>query len=130
MLSIKLGKFGLIDKMRSPCAGDYEYIGGVRQSSGSGENDVLSAGFLDNSRDIFVLGETGNVYYQGLGDYNYADIRSFESNDVIQLSGTSSDYTVSGNYLFYTNGNVDLVATFSELTQLDVQAALSSAIFV
>lgn len=112
-------------------AGDYVYDGnGVRQSSGYGQIDVLSAGFLDNSSDLFVLGESGNVYYQGLGNDDYANINKFESNDVIQLSGSLTDYTVAENNLFYTTGRIDLIATFIDLTQSDVQAALSSASFV
>lgn len=105
---------------------------------GFGEIDTLTGGglgseILDNATDVFVLGDSTSVYYQGGGATDYAVIVGFQTiaqspqPDVLQLKGTSSEYSVSGNELFYKS---DLIAVFDSASPFDVSLALSNANFI
>lgn len=105
---------------------------------GFGEIDTLTGGGVGDqiggdATDVFVLGDVNNVYYQGGGATDYAIIRDFETiaqspqPDVLQLKGTSSDYSASGNGLLYKG---DLIAVFDGATQSDVLSAVSNANFI
>jgi Ca2+-binding RTX toxin-like protein len=60
---------------------------------GVGEFDTLTGG---GGADTFVLGDATGSYYLGSGTADYAKITDFSiANDIIQLGGTSADYTIT-----------------------------------
>lgn len=73
---------------------------------GVNEIDTLTGG---SGKDVFVVGDSSNVYYEGLslfGNTDYAQIQDFQSGvDDIQLNGGISDYVFSGNsFIFLDDG--------------------------
>ncbi|MBW4451072.1 MAG: hypothetical protein KME38_30745 [Spirirestis rafaelensis WJT71-NPBG6] len=108
-------------------------------SIGYGEIDTLIGGGLggedlDNSADIFVLGNSYGAYYQGLGDNDYANIIGFEIDqgtsaiqpqDILVLKGSPSNYNSQGENLFYGN---DLIAVFDGHS--DLKGIISTATYV
>ena len=69
--------------------GGNDYLNGY---GGSREIDYLSGG---RGADRFVLGSTFDVYYDRYSNNDYVLIRDFDRNDVIQLSGDSSQYELA-----------------------------------
>lgn len=81
---------------------------------GFGERDRMLGGI---DADIFVIGDAINIYYLGSGNADYGDIRDFNlaENDLIQLNGSSADYSLQvfggDTRVFHDNGSsTDLVA--------------------
>ncbi len=67
-------------------------------SLGVGERDVLKGGNSDGSTDLFILGDSSNVYYLGNGNTDRAVIRQFEQGtDLIVLPGGIGDYNLNFN---------------------------------
>lgn len=125
--------------------GRFDKLIGVDPNStnpGFGENDTLIGGPSENERsdaktDIFVLGDSNNVYYRGFG---HATIIGFEETrpltlgiiDALQLKGSASDYSVNqtDDKLFYGGdgfGYGDLIAVFEGG---GASSALKNALFV
>jgi Ca2+-binding RTX toxin-like protein len=75
-------------------------LNGTNQTAltpGSGEIDILSGG---TGNDLFILGSGNNPYYDdgnnlADGSSNYADITDFNTGDIIQLQGSSTNYLLN-----------------------------------
>jgi Ca2+-binding RTX toxin-like protein len=117
-----------------------DYLIGVdpnNSSPGFGEIDILIGGgedkALDVTSDTFVLGDSLTAYYQGLSSNDYANIIGFETflqslkPDVLILKGSSSNYSVDENKLFYQG---DLIAVFDNQSGFNLSSIVSSATFV
>ncbi|MEN9518029.1 MAG: hypothetical protein RLZZ381_617 [Cyanobacteriota bacterium] len=83
---------------------------------GAQGQDIIEGG---SGEDRFVIGDETQVYYTDQDWYDHAIIKDFEiGQDVIQLKGQASDYTVqtassgeiNGTGIFYQGGMVALVA--------------------
>ncbi|MEL6556185.1 MAG: SBBP repeat-containing protein [Cyanobacteria bacterium J06621_11] len=88
---------------------------------GRGERDKLKG---EDGRDLFVLGTTDGVFYQGNGDSDYALIDDFKADkgDRIQLSGSLGSYTLEGkkgNEIFYQGDLVGIVKDAKDLNLTD-----------
>ncbi|WP_413159940.1 calcium-binding protein [Capilliphycus salinus ALCB114379] len=69
---------------------------------GTGEVDTLQAG---EGADLFVLGDELTAYYLGGDAADYAEVRTFNAaEDIIQLSGSQSDYTLNA-----VDGNTEIL---------------------
>ncbi|BAZ88525.1 calcium-binding protein [Dolichospermum compactum] len=62
---------------------------------GLGEIDIFYGG---KGRDTFVLGNSRQAYYQGKGLQDYALIKDFNTQDIIQLHGNRCSYELSETY--------------------------------
>jgi Ca2+-binding RTX toxin-like protein len=72
-------------------------IDGTDGANFNGEIDILSGG---TGNDLFILGTATNAYYDDgnvltNGSDDYANIIDFNSGDIIQLQGTSSNYLLT-----------------------------------
>ncbi|MEL6603418.1 MAG: SBBP repeat-containing protein [Cyanobacteria bacterium J06614_10] len=93
---------------------------------GGGEVDKLKG---EDNTDIFVLGNSNGVFYQGGGINDYALIEDFETKegDLIQLAGSASDYTLGndvkepekGAAIFYQGDLVGIVKDAKDLSLTD-----------
>ena len=98
-------------------------VGGLGDDIING-TDAASAGYFERDRlwggagsDTFVLGDQYQAYYQGEQNEDYALVKDFDSSDIIQLHGSTDNYTVEQNGAdanLYYNG--DLVAIFEKTT--------------
>lgn len=80
---------------------------------GLGEIDIFYGG---NGSDIFVLGDAQNGYYTGNQLTDYALIKDFKTDDIIQLKGNRCLYALSENYsLGGKSGTSILLANTCEL---------------
>ncbi len=113
---------------------DDELIGVDPSASqpGLGEIDTLTGDDPgDEDDDIFVLGDTSKVYYDGNNQADYALITDFDDKDLIQLKGSAGNYELrsspaglpSGTAIFLTTGGsnelIGIVQGTSELNLLD-----------
>ncbi|MEO0803170.1 MAG: family 16 glycosylhydrolase [Cyanobacteria bacterium J06642_2] len=122
----------------------HDTLTGVGDNDGRGTVDELSGGF---GRDLFVLGETGAVFYDdGIqdsdGSTDYAILRDFNAwRDRIQLSGSSDLYVLgssevpglSGRSLYLDSDGSGSVTTNDELiavVQGNANLSLNSRDFV
>ncbi len=96
---------------------------------GRAEIDRLAGG---TGADRFVLGTREGVFYRGEGNRDYALILDFNSSeDVIQLSGSKSNYSLgsapsglpSGTALFNNQGGSDLIAIIQGSGGLSLNAS-------
>ncbi|WP_137909687.1 beta strand repeat-containing protein, partial [Dolichospermum planctonicum] len=72
-------------------------VNGTLLTAGLGEIDTLTGG---TGSDRFILGNTTKAYYDDgnaltNGSNDYADITDFNTGDIIQLQGTSSNYLLA-----------------------------------
>ncbi|MEL6456504.1 MAG: calcium-binding protein, partial [Cyanobacteria bacterium J06623_5] len=80
-----------------------DYLNGADSiTRGGGDRDLLISGDL-RDRDIFVLGESGQVFYASEGNSDYVTIQDFviseeqpDWSDVIQLAGSAAEYILQG----------------------------------
>lgn len=73
--------------------GNDTLIGSSSFARGAGEVDTLTG---NAGIDIFVLGDSSRVYYDGDGEKDYAIITDFnKGTDLLQLNGVSGDYAFS-----------------------------------
>ncbi|OKH39619.1 hypothetical protein NIES2119_04920 [[Phormidium ambiguum] IAM M-71] len=80
---------------------------------GLGEIDIFYGG---NASDTFVLGDAQKVYYTGNQLSDYALIKDFKTEDIIQLKGNRCLYALSENYsLGGKSGTSILLANTCEL---------------
>ncbi|BAZ29714.1 hemolysin-type calcium-binding region [Cylindrospermum sp. NIES-4074] len=95
---------------------------------GRGEIDFLMG---DSGKDIFVLGDWRNVYYNGGGNSNLASILDFNLNeDKIQLNGKPSDYYLvnfsqinlpgQGTAIFKNGKEPDIIALLLDASNLNL----------
>ncbi|MEL6161065.1 MAG: SBBP repeat-containing protein [Cyanobacteria bacterium J06627_32] len=93
---------------------------------GGGEVDKLKG---EDDADLFVLGNSDGVFYQGGGINDYALIEDFKAKegDRIQLAGSASDYTLGnevkepekGAAIFYQGDLVGIVEDTKNLSLFD-----------
>ena len=91
--------------------------------SGAGEYDRLTGG---SGADTFVLGDSFEAYYQGLGYATITDF-SWEEDDTIRVYGSSEDYSLE--YTSWSGGSAqdtlvkyqgDIVAVIEDDTSVIV----------
>lgn len=112
-------------------AGD-DLLIGVEPSDvmpGFEEKDRMLGGI---GADTFAVGDVDNVFYLGGGSTDYGDIRDFDfaENDLIQLHGSSADYTLQtfggGTRIFYNGEDSnDLVAIAVNVRFADFSSGFS-----
>ncbi|MEM1239120.1 MAG: S8 family serine peptidase [Cyanobacteria bacterium P01_H01_bin.26] len=88
------------DELNGGLGNDY-LNGSSYRGQGNGERDSLLSGSRDD-QDVFVLGEEDRVFYNNLGNTDYALIGDFDLADplddladTIQLVGSSLSYSIS-----------------------------------
>ncbi|MEO1622143.1 MAG: LamG-like jellyroll fold domain-containing protein, partial [Cyanobacteria bacterium J06632_3] len=96
-------------------------------AAGYFEKDLLGGGL---GSDTFVVGDSSQAYYLGNGDKDYVLIQDFNAaEDTVQLHGSAGDYThqQQGNdtYLYYTNGNSELVAILENTNNVSLTQGFS-----
>ncbi|NEQ73911.1 MAG: hemolysin [Okeania sp. SIO2C9] len=94
---------------------------------GYNEIDILRG---NADADLFILGDSSQVYYTGNGINDYARIDTFNSGqgDRIQLSGSSGDYTLEENVPGLPKGtaiynNDDLVGIVNNVRNMDLNSS-------
>jgi Ca2+-binding RTX toxin-like protein len=98
----------------------------VPASSTISQVDTLSGG---SGNDTFVGGASSNPYYTQAGTADYALFQDFSiSEDVIQLTGSSDQYTLGSSPISGISGTAiyqdgDLVAVVQDTTGLDLSAS-------
>jgi predicted outer membrane repeat protein len=133
---------GINNDMLDGGAGNDTLVGGEQSNTlvGGEGNDVFIGGKgIDlieggSGQDRFVIGNETQVYYASQDWSDHAVIKDFEmGQDIIQLTGQASDYTVqaasseglNGAGIFYQGGMIALVANMSVASlSLDAAAGL------
>ncbi|WP_353770059.1 hypothetical protein [Okeania sp. SIO1F9] len=94
---------------------------------GYNEIDILRG---NADADLFILGDSSQVYYTGNGVNDYARIDTFNSGqgDRIQLSGSSGDYTLEENVPGLPKGtaiynNDDLIGIVNNVVDMDLNSS-------
>ncbi|NEP86262.1 MAG: hypothetical protein F6K18_05165 [Okeania sp. SIO2C2] len=94
---------------------------------GYNEIDILRG---NADADLFILGDSSQVYYTGNGINDYARIDTFNSGqgDRIQLSGSSGDYTLEENVPGLPKGtaiynNDDLIGIVNNVVDMDLNSS-------
>ncbi|NEN93055.1 MAG: hypothetical protein F6K48_30870 [Okeania sp. SIO3H1] len=94
---------------------------------GYNEIDILRG---NADADLFILGDSSQVYYTGNGINDYARIETFNSGqgDQIQLSGSIGDYTLEKNVPGLPKGtaiynNDDLVGIVKNVRNMDLNSS-------
>lgn len=96
---------------------------------GVGEKDRMLGGL---GADTFAIGDATSVFYLGNGSLDYGYIRDFDfaENDIIQLHGSSADYSLQtfagGTRIFHeAGGSSDLVALATRVSFADFSTGFS-----
>lgn len=117
------------DLLRGQAGDDWlEGIGADSVGLGSGEVDVLVGGA---GTDIFVLGNEDSIYYSGGRSNDFAKVMDFDAaEDIIQLKGMASDYTLQtfgrGTRIISEDGMAsDLVAILKGVALADFSTGFS-----
>ena len=110
---------------------------GTEYNVGVGEIDLLNGG---NGPDAFILGDKYKAYYDdgdnsttGFADYGFIKDFNPTQGDIIQLSGSASDYTLesffglTGIFLKTAGNNDELIGLVDDLSQT---TSLTSSFFV
>ncbi|MEO1621421.1 MAG: type I secretion protein, partial [Cyanobacteria bacterium J06632_3] len=76
------------------------------------------------------IGNADSAYYLSNGNFDYALIKDFNAaEDTVQLHGSARDYTQQqqgdDTYLYYLNGNSELVAVLENTSNLNLTQGFS-----
>ncbi|MEA5504627.1 putative Ig domain-containing protein [Halotia wernerae UHCC 0503] len=94
--------------------------------NGTKEIDLLNGG---QGADTYVLGDESSVFYARSQNNDYAEIIRFKGNDLIQLKGLASEYSLGsrrGGVGIFTGNSKELVAVVEDGLDVNMNLAMDN----